>query len=68
MPLDCIKTHLEKVNPSQSYSDAVKEIYKRGGFTGFFTGVRLRFLLYLTNAVFVSNILEKLEHLKLNLG
>ena len=27
MPLDCIKTHLEKVNPSSSYLGAAREIY-----------------------------------------
>jgi hypothetical protein len=63
MPLDCVKTHLEKVNSSQTYMKAVKEIYRLSGnsYSGFFTGVRLRFLLYLTNAVFVVNILERLE-------
>ena len=66
MPLDCIKTHLEKVNPSQSYLGAATEIYEKSGYrmSGFFTGVRLRFLLYLTNALFVVNILERIEHLK----
>ena len=65
MPLDCVKTHLEKVSPSATYSQAVKEIYKQSGNSclGFFTGVRLRFLLYLTNAVFVVNILEKFDSL-----
>uniref|UniRef100_A0A7S3IY27 Uncharacterized protein n=1 Tax=Strombidium inclinatum TaxID=197538 RepID=A0A7S3IY27_9SPIT len=65
MPLDCIKTHLEKVNPSSSYKQAVRDIYQRSGnsYLGLFTGVRLRFLLYLTNALFVVNILEKLEYL-----
>merc|ERR1712046_31208 len=64
MPLDCIKTHLEKVNPSTSYLGAAKAIYNQSGNSigGFFTGARLRFLLYLTNALFVVNILEKIEH------
>lgn len=68
MPLDCIKTHLEKVNPSQTYMGAIKQIYAKAGPSGFFTGVRLRFLLYLTNAVFVVNILERLEHWKKDLA
>ena len=66
MPFDCIKTHLEKTKPNDSYSEAVREIYKKSGnsILGFFTGVRLRFLLYLTNALFAVNILEYLEGLK----
>ncbi len=28
---------------------------------GFYTGFRLRFLLYLTNSLFAVNLLEKLE-------
>jgi hypothetical protein len=63
MPFDCVKTHMEKVDPQSSYKGAFKSIYKQGGMLGFFTGVRLRFLLYLTNAVFVVNLLERLEFL-----
>ena len=63
MPFDCIKTHLEKASPSFTYLEAVQQIYRQSGnsYLGFFTGVRLRFLLYLTNAIFAVNILEKLE-------
>ena len=63
MPFDCVKTHMEKVNPSSTYLNAFGAIYQKGGALGFFTGVRLRFLLYLTNALFTVNILEKLEFL-----
>ena len=63
MPLDCVKTHLEKVNPSNTYLGAFKEIYIKSGnkYSGFFTGVRLRFLLYFSNAIFTVNILEFLK-------
>ena len=61
MPLDCVKTHMEKVDPSSSYVGAFSTIYKEGGFLGFFTGIRLRFMLYFTNALFTVNLLEKLE-------
>ena len=61
MPFDCIKTHMEKVNPTSTYAEAAAEIYRKGGALGFFTGVRLRFALYCTNAVFTVNLLEKLE-------
>jgi len=63
MPLDCVKTHMEKVDPTKSYASAFKSIYSQAGLLGFFTGVRLRFLLYLTNALFAVNLLEKLEAL-----
>ena len=61
MPIDCVKTHMEKVNPSSSYAGALRAIYSEGGLLGFFTGVRLRFMLYFTNALFTVNLLEKLE-------
>ena len=61
MPLDCLKTHMEKVNPTATYAEAAKAIYNKGGALGFFTGVRLRFMLYFTNSLFSVNLLEKLE-------
>ena len=63
MPFDCIKTHMEKVNPTSSYAEAARAIYTQGGLLGFVTGVRLRFALYFTNALFTVNLLEKLEAL-----
>ena len=61
MPLDCVKTHMEKRDPTTTYLKCFKVIYKQGGLFGFFTGFRIRFLLYFTNALFVVNLLEKLE-------
>ena len=61
MPLDCVKTHMEKKSPNSTYRGAFRVIYEQAGPLGFFVGVRLRFLLYLTNAVFAVNFLEKLE-------
>lgn len=61
MPFDCVKTHMEKVNPTSTYVEAAQAIYRKGGPLGFFTGVRLRFMLYFTNALFTINLLEKLE-------
>ena len=64
MPIDCIKTHLEKVGNSKSYTQAAQEIYSKSGnsYLGFFTGVRLRFCLHLTSALFTVNILEIMEN------
>ena len=67
MPFDCVKTHMEKVNPTSTYAAAVGAIYNKGGALGFFTGVRLRFMLYFTNAMFTVNLLEKLESMMNNL-
>ena len=63
MPFDCVKTHMEKVNPTSSYAEAVRAIHAKGGPLAFFTGVRLRFFLFQTHAFFTVNLLEKLEAL-----
>ena len=63
MPFDCMKTHMEKVDPTSTYLKTLKSIYKNGGVSSFFTGYRLRFLLHLTNALFAVNFLEYLEAL-----
>ena len=62
MPFDCVKTHMEKVDPTSTYANTFKTIYRQGGgMSAFFTGYRLRFLLHFTNALFAVNFLEKLE-------
>jgi len=63
MPFDCVKTHMEKINPQSTYIGAFKQIYGSAGILGFFTGVRLRMILGFTNTLFVVNILEFLEHI-----
>jgi hypothetical protein len=60
MPLDCVKTHMEKVDPTSTYVNTFRTIYQNGA-VAFFTGYRLRFILHLTNALFAVNFLEKLE-------
>ncbi len=61
MPLDCVKTHMEKVDPTSTYLQTFKTIYSHGGWTAFLTGYRLRFMLHFTNALFAVNFLERLE-------
>jgi len=61
MPFDCVKTHMEKRDPTSTYIQTFRNIYRQGGMLGFFTGFRLRFLLYFTNALFAVNLMEKLE-------
>lgn len=63
MPFDCVKTHMEKVDPTSTYLKTFSNIYSQAGILGFFTGMRLRFLLYLTNAIFVVNFLERLDNI-----
>ena len=63
MPLDVVKTHMEKVNPTASYLEAFRKIYTDAGLLGFFTGVRVRVLLGFTNSLFLVSILERLEHM-----
>ena len=61
MPFDCVKTHMEKRDPTSTYLNTFRNIYRQGGMLSFFTGFRLRFMLYFVNALFVVNLLEKLE-------
>ena len=61
IPFDCVKTHMEKKDPTLTYINTFRTIYRQAGVLGFFTGIRLRFLLYLTNAIFAVNLLERLE-------
>lgn len=68
MPLDCVKTHMEKVDPTSTYFNTFRTIYRQGGGVyGFFTGYRLRFILHFTNALFAVNFLEKLESIARNM-
>ena len=63
MPFDCAKTHMEKHDPTVTYLNTFRNVYRQAGLIGFYTGFRLRFLLYLTNSIFAVNLLEKLEHI-----
>lgn len=64
MPFDCAKTHMEKKDPTGTYLNTFRNVYNQAGMIGFYTGFRLRFLMYLTNALFAVNVLEKLESIK----
>eukprot|EP00347_Sterkiella_histriomuscorum_P001661 403371157 len=61
MPFDCVKTHMEKRDPTNTYINTFKNIYRQGGMLSFFTGYRIRFFMYFINSLFVVNLLEKLE-------
>lgn len=61
MPFDCVKTQMEKRDPTMTYLQTFKHIYREAGVLTFFTGFRLRFLMYFINALFTVNLLERLE-------
>ena len=63
LPFDCVKTHLEKRDPTQTYINSFRTIYKQGGLLAFYTGFRIRFLMYFINSLLVVNLLEKLENI-----
>eukprot|EP00347_Sterkiella_histriomuscorum_P012923 403366706 len=62
MPLDAVKTFFQKVDPTASWVDAVREIHSQGGLKGFFVGWRLRYAMYLLHAIFTVDLLERLEN------
>lgn len=62
MPFDCAKTNMEKKDPSVTYITTFKNIYSKGGPLAFYTGIRIRFIMYLLTDMFNINMLEFLEH------
>lgn len=68
MPLDAMKTTMQKFDPLMSIRDSAKLVYKQAGFRGFFVGWRIRFTLYLLHAVFTVDLLERLETMTRNIS
>jgi len=62
MPFDVLKTQLEKVDSTKNYKNSFKYVIKSGGYYAFFTGYRIRMLMYIINALFSVNLLEFLEN------
>ena len=62
MPFDIMKTMMQKVKPMGTLGETVKEIYREVGMKGFFVAWRVRYLLYLTQALFTVNIIESFEN------
>jgi len=48
MPFDIMKTMMQKVKPTGTLINTVKEVFKEAGFKGFFVAWRVRYMLYLT--------------------
>ena len=61
MPFDCVKTHMEKRDPTSTYLQTFRNIYREAGIITFFTGFRIRFMMYFLNIMFATVLMEKLE-------
>jgi hypothetical protein len=61
LPFDCVKTHMEKRDPTSTYLQTFGNIYREAGVITFFTGYRIRFMMYLLNIVFATVLMEKFE-------
>jgi len=62
MPFDCMKTRMQQAGDfSMSIRSALAQVYRQAGVRGFFVGWRLRYLMYLVNAIMTTTILDKLE-------
>ena len=62
MPFDAMKTMMQKVKPTGSLLETTREVYQRAGPSGFFVGWRVRYLLYLLQALFTVDIIERFEN------
>lgn len=62
MPFDAMKTMMQKVKPTQTLGDTVSEVWREAGIKGFFVGWRVRYMLYLLQALFTVDIIERFEN------
>jgi Mitochondrial carrier protein len=62
MPFDAMKTMMQKVKPTSNLTETAKEVFREAGFKGFFVAWRVRYLLYLTQALFTVDIIERFEN------
>jgi hypothetical protein len=62
MPFDAMKTMMQKVKPTQTLGDTVLEVWREAGIKGFFVGWRVRYMLYLLQALFTVDIIERFEN------
>jgi Mitochondrial carrier protein len=62
MPFDAMKTMMQKVKPTGTLKDTAWEVYQEAGMKGFFVGWRVRYMLYLLQALFTVDIIERFEN------
>jgi hypothetical protein len=63
LPIDAVKTNLQKINSSNARTilGVVRYIYSRYGIKGFYTGWSLRLIQYMIHSGFTVSLLEKLR-------
>jgi Mitochondrial carrier protein len=62
MPFDAMKTMMQKATPTATLFETVSSVFKEAGFKGFFVGWRVRYTLYLLQALFTVDIIERFEN------
>jgi hypothetical protein len=62
MPFDAMKTMMQKVKPTDNLQTTVRSVFREAGIKGFFVGWRVRYLLYLMQALFTVDIIERFEN------
>ena len=62
MPFDAMKTMMQKALPTATLFETVTSVFKEAGIKGFFVGWRVRYMLYLLQALFTVDIIERFEN------
>jgi hypothetical protein len=62
MPFDAMKTMMQKAHPTATLFDTVSSVFIEAGVKGFFVAWRVRYLLYLLQALFTVDIIERFEN------
>lgn len=62
MPFDAMKTMMQKVKPTSTLWDTVSNVFREAGLKGFFVGWRVRYMLYLLQALFTVDVIERFEN------
>lgn len=64
-PLDCLKTHIQKVDSIQGYSilSIFSLVFKQYGFRGLYIGWQVRLFQYMVHALFTISVLEHLKQI-----
>ena len=62
MPFDAMKTMMQKADPTATLWETVSRVFREAGVKGFFVGWRVRYLLYLLQALFTVDIIERFEN------
>ncbi len=62
MPIDCIKTTMQKADASQQgLIPTIQQFYQAYGLAGYYVGWKAKLLQYLLNSAFTVALLERLR-------